>query len=412
MHSLLIALATAPAPTPTPSLRPGLSEDQVTPGLLGFLLTAFIVVLTALLIVDMVRRIRRVRYRAQVEAEREAAGDAGFPADGTAFRADGAGSPPTARLTGRKSTAMRDPETADRGFPNPPSGASNALAAEPSAYLRQHAGNPVHWQPFGDAAFAAAAARDVPVFLSIGYAACHWCHVMAHESFEDRDTADYLNAHFVSVKVDREERPDVDAVYMTATQAISGEGGWPMSVFLLPDGRAFHAGTYYPPRPMPGRPSFRQVLEAVNEAWTERRGAVEANADTLARGIAASQPAAALHLDGPPEPLDAALLAEAVTALSGAEDRAHGGFGGAPKFPPSAVLEFLIRHAAAPSDSMPPAAGAGHRGPGLRGPGPGARTPRAWRPRRRPGTWPGGAWRQCPARRCSTSSTAASPAIR
>jgi len=251
---------------------------------------------------------------------------------------------------------MRDPEPADRGFPNPPSGASNALAAEPSAYLRQHAGNPVHWQPFGDAAFAAAAARDVPVFLSIGYAACHWCHVMAHESFEDRDAADYLNAHFVSIKVDREERPDVDAVYMTATQAISGEGGWPMSVFLLPDGRAFHAGTYYPPRPMPGRPSFRQVLEAVNEAWTERRGAVEANADTLARGIAASQPAAALHLDGPPGALDAALLAEAVTALSGAEDRAHGGFGGAPKFPPAAVLEFLVRHAAVPSDSMPPAA--------------------------------------------------------
>ncbi len=269
---------------------------------------------------------------------------------------------------------MRDPEPADRGFPNPPSGASNALAAEPSAYLRQHAGNPVHWQPFGDAAFAAAAARDVPVFLSIGYAACHWCHVMAHESFEDQDTADYLNAHFVSIKVDREERPDVDAVYMTATQAISGEGGWPMSVFLLPDGRAFHAGTYFPPRPMPGRPSFRQVLEAVSEAWTERRGAVEANAATLARGIAASQPAAALRLDGPPEPLDAALLGEAVTALSGAEDRAHGGFGGAPKFPPAAVLEFLIRHAAVPSDSMPPAAapdtaGQDSAGPGLRGPG-------------------------------------------
>lgn len=251
---------------------------------------------------------------------------------------------------------MRDPEPADRGFPNPPSGASNALAAEPSAYLRQHAGNPVHWQPFGDAAFAAAAARDVPVFLSIGYAACHWCHVMAHESFEDHETADYLNAHFVSIKVDREERPDVDAVYMTATQAISGEGGWPMSVFLLPDGRAFHAGTYFPPRPMPGRPSFRQVVEAVSEAWTERRGAVEANAATLARGIAASQPAAALRLDGPAEPLDAALLGEAVTALSGAEDRYHGGFGGAPKFPPAAVLEFLIRHAAVPSDSMPPVA--------------------------------------------------------
>ncbi|CAH0287217.1 MULTISPECIES: thioredoxin domain-containing protein [unclassified Arthrobacter] len=249
---------------------------------------------------------------------------------------------------------MRDPETADGGSPNPLSGASNALAAEPSAYLRQHAGNPVHWQPFGDAAFAAATARDVPVFLSIGYAACHWCHVMAHESFEDQGTADYLNAHFVSIKVDREERPDVDAVYMAATQAISGEGGWPMSVFLLPDGRAFHAGTYFPPRPMPGRPSFRQVLEAVSEAWTERRGAVEANAATLARGIAASQPAAALRLDGPPEPLDAALLGVAVASLSGSEDEAYGGFGGAPKFPPAAVLEFLIRHAAVPSTAAAP----------------------------------------------------------
>ncbi|MFF2244557.1 thioredoxin domain-containing protein [Arthrobacter sp. NPDC058130] len=249
---------------------------------------------------------------------------------------------------------MPDPEAADGGPPDPRSGASNALAAEPSAYLRQHAGNPVHWQPFGDAAFAAAAARDVPVFLSIGYAACHWCHVMAHESFEDQDTADYLNAHFVSVKVDREERPDVDAVYMAATQAISGEGGWPMSVFLLPDGRAFHAGTYFPPRPMPGRPSFRQVLEAVSEAWTERRGGVEANASTLARGIAASQPAAAVRLDGPPEPLDAALLGEAVAALSDSEDQARGGFGGAPKFPPSAVLEFLIRHAAVPSAPRDP----------------------------------------------------------
>jgi uncharacterized protein YyaL (SSP411 family) len=251
---------------------------------------------------------------------------------------------------------MQDPETANSGSPRQTPGSSNALAAEPSAYLRQHAGNPVHWQPFGDAAFAAAATRDVPVFLSIGYAACHWCHVMAHESFEDQDTADYLNAHFVAVKVDREERPDVDAVYMAATQAISGEGGWPMSVFLLPDGRAFHAGTYFPPRPMPGRPSFRQVLEAVSEAWTERRGAVEANAATLARGIAASQPASAVRLDGPPEPLDAALLGEAVRALSRSEDQSHGGFGGAPKFPPSAVLEFLIRHAAVPADRVPSAA--------------------------------------------------------
>ncbi|MGC7151002.1 thioredoxin domain-containing protein [Paenarthrobacter ureafaciens] len=230
-------------------------------------------------------------------------------------------------------------------------GASNALGSEPSAYLRQHAGNPVFWRPFGDEAFALAASRDVPVFLSIGYAACHWCHVMAHESFEDQDTADYLNAHFVPVKVDREERPDVDSVYMAATQAISGEGGWPMSVFLTPDGLAFHAGTYFPPVPLPGRPSFRNVLEAVHEAWVERRDAVEQNARGLAASMGSAQLSAAVRLDGPPETLDAGLLSEAVGALARSEDPDAGGFGTAPKFPPSAVLEFLIRHAAVPSDT-------------------------------------------------------------
>ncbi|MDQ0856428.1 uncharacterized protein YyaL (SSP411 family) [Arthrobacter sp. V4I6] len=239
------------------------------------------------------------------------------------------------------------------------------LGAEPSAYLRQHAGNPVHWRPFGDEAFAFAAARDVPVFLSIGYAACHWCHVMAHESFEDQATADFLNAHFVPVKVDREERPDVDAVYMAATQATTGEGGWPMSVFLLPDGRAFHAGTYFPPRPLPGRPSFRQVLEAVVEAWAERRSAVEQNADTLARGLAATQFGAAVRLDRPPEPIGAELLSEAVEALAASEDPDDGGFGTAPKFPPSPVLEFLIRHAAAGSGSA--SGGASLKGASLSG---------------------------------------------
>ncbi|MDI3212403.1 DUF255 domain-containing protein [Arthrobacter sp. AL12] len=241
---------------------------------------------------------------------------------------------------------MRDPEAADSGARHTFPEAANALGGEPSAYLRQHAGNPVHWRPFGDEAFAFAAARDVPVFLSIGYAACHWCHVMARESFEDRDTAAFLNANFVAVKVDREERPDVDSVYMAATQAISGEGGWPMSVFLLPDGRAFHAGTYYPPWPLPGRPSFRQVLEAVADAWRERRDAVEQNAAALARGLAASQLSAAVRLGGAPEPLDPALPAHAVQALAADEDPSGGGFGAAPKFPPSAVLEFLIRHAA------------------------------------------------------------------
>ncbi len=229
--------------------------------------------------------------------------------------------------------------------------AANILGAEPSAYLRQHADNPVHWQPFGAAAFAAAAVRDVPVFLSIGYAACHWCHVMAHESFENQETAGYLNAHFVAIKVDREERPDVDAVYMAATQAISGEGGWPMSVFLTPEGLAFHAGTYFPPRPMPGRPSFLQVLEAVQEAWQERREAVEENATALSRNLGEAQLAAAVTVSGPPPLLDPGLLPAAVASLARSEDVADGGFGAAPKFPPSAVLEFLIRHAAVPSDT-------------------------------------------------------------
>jgi uncharacterized protein YyaL (SSP411 family) len=230
-------------------------------------------------------------------------------------------------------------------------GAHNALDGEPSAYLRQHAGNPVHWQPFGDQAFAYAAARNVPVFLSIGYAACHWCHVMAHESFEDQATADYLNAHFVAVKVDREERPDVDAVYMAATQAISGEGGWPMSVFLTSDGLPFHAGTYFPPRPMPGRPSFLQVLEAVRDAWNERRDAVEQNARALSQNMGHAQLSAAVDLSGPPGLLDAELLPAAVRSLVRSEDPDDGGFGAAPKFPPSAVLEFLIRHAAVPSET-------------------------------------------------------------
>ncbi|WP_309106227.1 thioredoxin domain-containing protein [Arthrobacter sp.] len=250
---------------------------------------------------------------------------------------------------------MQDRPGADRPRAESGPGAGNALGGELSAYLRQHADNPVHWRPFGDEAFAAAARRDVPVFLSIGYAACHWCHVMAQESFEDEETAAYLNAHFVPVKVDREERPDVDSVYMAATQAISGEGGWPMSVFLTPDGRAFHAGTYYPPRPMPGRPSFRQVLEAVRHAWTERRDAVEQNAESLALGLGQATSAGVVELTGPPATIDAELLSDAVRTLARSEDPA-GGFGSAPKFPPSSVLEFLLRHAAVPSETAQTAA--------------------------------------------------------
>ena len=243
----------------------------------------------------------------------------------------------------------------------------NRLAGEPSAYLRQHAQNPLHWQPFDDAAFAEAAARDVPIFLSIGYAACHWCHVMAGESFTDPTIAALVNERFVAIKVDREERPDVDDAYMAATQALSGQGGWPMSVFLTPDGRAFYAGTYFAPQPGPGRPSFRQVLEAVHEAWIDRRELVETTAEDLARALAnpvwqiqalpsatddgsaqdTAIQAVAVHSTTADTSPWLPTLANAVQALAEAEDPVHGGLGGAPKFPPTPVLEFLIRHAAA-----------------------------------------------------------------
>ena len=157
----------------------------------------------------------------------------------------------------------------------------NRLASEASPYLRQHADNPVDWYPWGDEAFARARDVDRPVLLSVGYSACHWCHVMAHESFEDDDTAAVVNAGFVAVKVDREERPDVDAIYMEAVQAMTGRGGWPMTVFLTPDGRPFFAGTYFPPRDAHGTPGFGRVLEAIGEAWRDRRQELESQADSL-----------------------------------------------------------------------------------------------------------------------------------
>ena len=235
----------------------------------------------------------------------------------------------------------------------------NRLAGEPSAYLRQHAQNPVDWQPYDAAAFAEAAARDVPIFLSVGYAACHWCHVMAGESFADPDIAAYLNGHFVSIKVDREERPDVDDAFMAATQALTGEGGWPMSVFLTPDGKAFYAGTYFPPRPGLGRPAFRQVLEAVTEAWLERRDKVLQTADSLAAALAepqwqvrvsaghGTQAPAAVELQAGQDNSVREPAGLAAAALARAEDPVHGGLGSAPKFPPTPGLEFLLRYAGA-----------------------------------------------------------------
>ena len=220
----------------------------------------------------------------------------------------------------------------------------NRLATATSPYLLQHAGNPVDWREWGEEAFAEARRRDVPVLLSVGYAACHWCHVMAHESFEDEATAAQMNAHFVCVKVDREERPDVDSVYMAATQALTGQGGWPMTVFTTPDGRPFYCGTYFPPRPAHGMPSFRQLLAAVTDAWRTRREELETAGTRIAEGISA-------RLDlGTPVPLTPEALDRAVAALAADLDERWGGFGGAPKFPPSMLLEFLLRHAARTGD--------------------------------------------------------------
>ncbi len=220
---------------------------------------------------------------------------------------------------------------------------ANRLAGATSPYLLQHQDNPVDWHEWGDEAFEEARRRDVPVLLSVGYAACHWCHVMAHESFEDEATAAELNASFVSVKVDREERPDVDAVYMEATVALTGHGGWPMTVFLTPEGRVFHAGTYYPPTPRHQLPSFRQVLAAVSEAWRERRGDVEGAGDRIAAALTSRRPRPGADDGSAPSAAD---VERAVRALAADHDRERGGFGGAPKFPPSMVLEWLLRHAA------------------------------------------------------------------
>ncbi|MBL1065797.1 thioredoxin domain-containing protein [Streptomyces sp. 7-21] len=216
---------------------------------------------------------------------------------------------------------------------------ANRLAAETSPYLLQHADNPVDWWPWCREAFEEARRRDVPVLLSVGYASCHWCHVMARESFEDEETAAYLNAHFVAVKVDREERPDVDSVYMDAVQAATGQGGWPMTVFLTADGEPFYFGTYFPPEPRHGMPSFRQLLEGVHAAWTERRGEVTGVAARITAELAGRE----VPYDAP-HPPGAEELAAAVAGLDREYDEAHGGFGGAPKFPPAMVLEFLLRH--------------------------------------------------------------------
>jgi uncharacterized protein len=214
----------------------------------------------------------------------------------------------------------------------------NRLAQETSPYLLQHADNPVDWYPWGEEALERARAEDKPILLSIGYAACHWCHVMEHESFEDDETAELMNERFVNVKVDREERPDVDALYMEAVVALTGQGGWPMTVFLTPEGVPFFGGTYYPPEPQHGLPSFRDVLETISGLYRERRGAVDGSASQLKEALEQAS-----RLSPSSEPLTEQLLGDAAIALRRQFDPEWGGFGGAPKFPPASTLEFLLR---------------------------------------------------------------------
>jgi uncharacterized protein YyaL (SSP411 family) len=215
----------------------------------------------------------------------------------------------------------------------------NRLQYETSPYLRQHADNPVDWYPWGEEAFKRAKAEDKPILLSVGYSACHWCHVMAHESFEHEPTARIMNEYFVNIKVDREERPDVDDIYMQSVIAFSGHGGWPMTVFLTPDGRPFYGGTYYPREPRFNMPAFRQVLAGVVEAYRERRAQVEAAADNLASALNREF----LGIGGDASALNADLLTAAYRKIGQGFDPVHGGFGGAPKFPQPMNLEFLLR---------------------------------------------------------------------
>ncbi|MFM7068368.1 MAG: thioredoxin domain-containing protein, partial [Actinomycetes bacterium] len=214
---------------------------------------------------------------------------------------------------------------------------TNRLADQTSPYLRQHTENPVDWFPWSSEAFELARQLDRPVLISVGYSACHWCHVMAHESFEDPATAQLMNEWFVNVKVDREERPDVDAVYMDATQALTGHGGWPMTVFATPDGEPFYCGTYFPPTRRGGTPGFSELLTAVHEAWTGPRDQLLEQAqrltDHLRRPVPTSDRA----------PAGEQVLASATDGLIGAHDDAWGGFGGAPKFPQSMSIDHLLR---------------------------------------------------------------------
>src|SRR5215212_418358 len=216
---------------------------------------------------------------------------------------------------------------------------TNKLINETSPYLLQHAHNPVEWYAWGDEAFEKAKAEDKPLLVSIGYSACHWCHVMEHESFEDEATARIQNEHFVNIKVDMEERPDVDQIYMTFVQMTTGRGGWPMNVFITPDKIPFFGGTYFPPSPRYGMPSWKQILESISEAWREKRDELLRSANDILgelRRVGISEYSSA--------PFSTDQLDSAFQSFRRSFDKTNGGFGGAPKFPPSMSLEFLLRY--------------------------------------------------------------------
>ncbi|MGB0872716.1 MAG: thioredoxin domain-containing protein, partial [Solirubrobacterales bacterium] len=214
---------------------------------------------------------------------------------------------------------------------------SNRLAEESSPYLLQHADNPVDWYPWGEEALALAKELDRPTLLSIGYSSCHWCHVMAHESFEDQATAELMNARFINIKVDREERPDIDAIYMEAAQAISGHGGWPLTVFLDTNQVPFFAGTYFPPEPRSSMPSFQQILLSIDEAWQKQRDEIEGSRQQMIDALSRTA-----RLQAPADPIDPETIRQARATLANEFDGTLGGFTGAPKFPSTSVIDFLL----------------------------------------------------------------------
>ena len=228
---------------------------------------------------------------------------------------------------------------------------ANKLAMETSPYLLQHAENPVDWFPWGEEAFEKAVLEKKPILLSVGYSTCHWCHVMAHESFENKEIAELMNNYFVNIKVDREERPDVDSLYMSSVQALTGQGGWPMTVFLTPDRKPFYAGTYFPPQDGYGRPGFPRLLQTIHNAWIENSDDVQTSAEEITSQLASMADKLFANSDSI-NAITTDLSADAISKFEVLFDSEWGGFGGAPKFPSPSNLEFLLAHFSK-ADSLP-----------------------------------------------------------